>query len=190
VAEDHCLCNSQTPIQVTERCELVLLLPAEHIELLDCVQRLLFSFQSDYIRIGNHSLGKLHYRVLKRCREQQHLTVFVEQKPPVDPDALVPMTLHGDHHISFIQHKHCDLLWVNKLVLGAPVKDGAWGSNDNLLLQLDMSPFQDLTSVPSNGVGQFHIWTKFAHLFDHLADLQRELVRWQLLNGLSIYAFN
>lgn len=49
------------------------------------------------------------------------------------------MTLHGDHHISLVQHKHCNPLWVNELVLGTPVEDGARCSDDNLLLQLSAS---------------------------------------------------
>lgn len=59
--------------------------------------------------------------------------------PPMDTYALVPMTLCGDHHISLIQHKHANLLGVDVPVLGAPVKDCAWCSNDNLLLQLGAS---------------------------------------------------
>lgn len=36
----------------------------------------------------------------------------------------------------------------------------------------------NLTSVAPNGVGHFHIRTKFPHLLDDLTDLQSELVRW------------
>lgn len=57
----------------------------------------------------------------------------------MDTYALVPMTLRGDHHVGLVQHKHSDLLGVDELVLGAPVKDCAWCSNDNLFLQLDTS---------------------------------------------------
>uniref|UniRef100_A0A3Q2QG48 Uncharacterized protein n=1 Tax=Fundulus heteroclitus TaxID=8078 RepID=A0A3Q2QG48_FUNHE len=138
MTEDHCLCNSQAAVQIAERCELVLLIPTKHVELFDGVQRLLLSFQSDDIRLCDHSLSKIHHRVLKGRREEQHLTAFTEN-PPVDTDALVPMALHGDHHVGFVQHKHCDLLGVNELVLGAPVQDCAWCPNDNLLLQLDAS---------------------------------------------------
>lgn len=90
----------------------------------------------------------------------------------MDTNALVPMTLCANHHISLIQHKHCNLLGVNGLELGAPVEDCAWCSNDNLLLHLDTS----LHSVASNGIGQFHIWTKFPHLLNYLTDLQSEFV--------------
>lgn len=54
----------------------------------------------------------------------------------MDTDALVPMTLRRDHHIRLVQHKHGDLLRVDVPVFGAPVEDGAWCSDDNLLLQL------------------------------------------------------
>lgn len=57
----------------------------------------------------------------------------------MDPYALVPMTLCGDHHISLVQNKHSNLLGVDELVLGAPVENCAWRSDDNLLLQLDAS---------------------------------------------------
>lgn len=55
----------------------------------------------------------------------------------MDPYAVVPVTLRGDHHIGLIQHKHCNLLRVDEFVLVAPVEDCARCSNDNLLLQLD-----------------------------------------------------
>lgn len=57
----------------------------------------------------------------------------------MDTNALVSVTLCGNHHISLVQHKHGDLLGVDELVLGAPVEDRAWCSNDDLLLQLDSS---------------------------------------------------
>lgn len=57
----------------------------------------------------------------------------------MDTYALVPMTLCGDHHISLVQHKHSNLLWVDELVLGAPVEDCTRRSYDNLLLQLGAS---------------------------------------------------
>lgn len=76
---------------------------------------------------------------------------FSEKNPPVDSDALVPMALHSDHHISLVQHKHCDLLWVNKFVLGAPVKDCARCSDHNLLLQLDASLHWKAPTVTTNG---------------------------------------
>uniref|UniRef100_A0A8C9YQY7 Uncharacterized protein n=1 Tax=Sander lucioperca TaxID=283035 RepID=A0A8C9YQY7_SANLU len=138
MAEDHGLCNGKAPIKITECCELVLLLPTEHVELLDCVQCLLLTLQPDDVGIGNHLLCKPPHRVLKGCREKEHLAVLC-QNPPMDPNALVPVALRGDHHISLVEHKHRNLLGVNELVLGAPVEDCAWCSNDNLLLQLHAS---------------------------------------------------
>uniref|UniRef100_A0A4W6FNY5 Uncharacterized protein n=1 Tax=Lates calcarifer TaxID=8187 RepID=A0A4W6FNY5_LATCA len=123
MAEDHGLCNGEASVQIAERCELVLLLLAEHVKLLDGVQRLLLALQPDDV--------------------WEHLT----------------------------------------LVLGAPVEDRAWCSNDDLLLQLDSSHI--LTPVASNGVGQFHIWTKFPHLLDDLTNLQSELIRWRDAEALK-----
>lgn len=57
----------------------------------------------------------------------------------MDPDALVPMALRGDHHVGLVQHKHADLLGIDDLKFGAPVEDCARRSNDDLLLQLDSS---------------------------------------------------
>uniref|UniRef100_A0A3B4XYD6 Uncharacterized protein n=1 Tax=Seriola lalandi dorsalis TaxID=1841481 RepID=A0A3B4XYD6_SERLL len=138
MAEDHGLCDGKASVQIAECCELVFLLLAENIELLDGVQCLLFALQPDDVRVGNHLLCKPPHRVLKGCREKEHLTVL-RQSSPVDTNALVPMTLRGDHHISLVQHKHSDLLGVDELVLGAPVEDCAWCPNDNLVLQLDAS---------------------------------------------------
>uniref|UniRef100_A0A3Q3F4K7 Uncharacterized protein n=1 Tax=Labrus bergylta TaxID=56723 RepID=A0A3Q3F4K7_9LABR len=159
MAEDHGLCDGEAAVQITESRELVLLLPTEHIELLDGVQRLLLAFQPDDIWLRNHLLCKPPHRVLEGGREKEHLTVlcFSERNKPVDANALVPVTLCRNHHICLVQHKHCDLLWVNELVFGAPVEDRAWCSNDNLLLQLDAS-------------------IKLPHLLNDLTDLQSELV--------------
>lgn len=57
----------------------------------------------------------------------------------MDANALVPVTLGGDHHVGLVQHKHRNLFGVDELVLGAPVEDGAWCPDDNLLLQLNAS---------------------------------------------------
>uniref|UniRef100_A0A3Q0S9N5 Uncharacterized protein n=1 Tax=Amphilophus citrinellus TaxID=61819 RepID=A0A3Q0S9N5_AMPCI len=118
MAEDHGLCNGK-----------------DHIELFDGVQRLFLTLQPDDIWVGDHLLCKPPHRVLKGCREKQHLTVLRQ----LSASALVPVTLCGNHHISLIQHKHSNLLGVNDLVLGAPVEDCAWCTDDNLLLQLDSS---------------------------------------------------
>uniref|UniRef100_A0A8C4HDY9 Uncharacterized protein n=1 Tax=Dicentrarchus labrax TaxID=13489 RepID=A0A8C4HDY9_DICLA len=149
----------------------------DHVELLDGVQRLLFALQPDNIGIGNHLLCKPPHRVLEGCREKQHLTVSLKGNPPMDTYALVPVTLCGDHHISLVQHKHGDLLGFDEPVLGAPVEDCAWCSNDNLLLQLDYGYI--LTSVAPNTVGKFHIRAVFPHLLDDLSNLQSKLVCWR-----------
>uniref|UniRef100_A0A665USK7 Uncharacterized protein n=1 Tax=Echeneis naucrates TaxID=173247 RepID=A0A665USK7_ECHNA len=132
--------------------------------MLDGVQRLLFALKPNDVWVGDHLLCKPPHRILKRCREKKHLTAFC---PPMDTNTLVPMTLCGDHHIRLVQHKHCDLLGVNELVLGAPVQNFHY--NYGLVL----------TSVASNGVCQLHVWTKFAHLLDDLTSLESELIRWQ-----------
>uniref|UniRef100_A0A3Q3LAU5 Uncharacterized protein n=1 Tax=Mastacembelus armatus TaxID=205130 RepID=A0A3Q3LAU5_9TELE len=140
-------------------------------ELLDCVQRLLFTLQPYDIGFRNHLLCKSPHRLLKGCREKEHLTVLCV---PLDANALVSMTLCSDHHISLIQYKHCNFLGVNEFVLGAPVKDCTWCSNDNLLLNSNYG--QVLTSVASNAICQFHIWTKFPHLLNYLTNLQSQLI--------------
>lgn len=132
------------------------------------------------------------------------MNIKTERSAPVDSNALVPVALGGDHHISLIQHKHSDLFGVNELVLGAPVVDCARCTNDNLLLQLGSSlhwtqcresrsehrlvtrnlffrreykHYHILTSISPNGICQLHIWTKFPHLLNDLTSLQCELVR-------------
>lgn len=55
----------------------------------------------------------------------------------MDPDALVPMALCGNHHIGLIQHEHGYLFGVDELVFDTPVEDCAWCSNDNVFFQLD-----------------------------------------------------
>lgn len=131
------------------------------------------------------------------------MNIKTERSAPVDSNALVPVALGGDHHISLIQHKHGDLFGVNELVLGAPVVDCARCTNDNLLLQLGSSlhwtqyrecsehrlvtrnlffrreykHYHILTSISPNGICQLHIWTKFPHLLNDLTSLQCELVR-------------
>uniref|UniRef100_A0A668VBF9 Uncharacterized protein n=1 Tax=Oreochromis aureus TaxID=47969 RepID=A0A668VBF9_OREAU len=104
------------------------------------------------------------------------------QLAPVDSNALVPVALGGDHHISLIQHKHSDLFGVNELVLGAPVVDCARCTNDNLLLEYNY--YHILTSISPNGVCQLHIWTKFPHLLNDLTSLLTKLCL--LMLGLSV----
>lgn len=78
VAENHGLGDGEAPVQITQRCELVLLPRADHAELLDCVKRLLFSLQPDDIGVGNHLLRKLQHGVLEGCREEEHLAVLAQ----------------------------------------------------------------------------------------------------------------
>lgn len=78
MAKDHSLSNSQAAIQITQGCELLLLISTQNIKLFDGVQRLFLPSQPDDIWVGNHSLCKLPHRVLKGCREKQHLTLLTE----------------------------------------------------------------------------------------------------------------
>lgn len=94
MAEDHGLCDGKAAIQVTECCELVLLLFTEHIELLDGVKRFLFALQPDDVGIGDHLLCKPPHRVLEGRREQEHLTVLCEHS------ALVQRKGEKECHVS------------------------------------------------------------------------------------------
>lgn len=76
VAEDHGLCDGEGAVQITECCELVLLVLTEDVELLDGVQCLLFALQPDDVWIWHNSLCKPPHRFLKSCREEEHLTVL------------------------------------------------------------------------------------------------------------------
>lgn len=58
---------------------------------------------------------------------------------PLDANALVLVTLCGDHDICLVQHKHINFLWVDKSELLAPVQDRAGGADHNLLLELHPS---------------------------------------------------
>uniref|UniRef100_A0A3Q1CSP6 Uncharacterized protein n=1 Tax=Amphiprion ocellaris TaxID=80972 RepID=A0A3Q1CSP6_AMPOC len=169
MAEDHGLCYGKTPIQVTEGCELFVLVLTVHIELFNVIQRLLFPLQLDDIGVRNHSLCKPPHRVLKGCREKEHLTVLCQ----LSASALVLMTLRGNHHISLVQHKHSNFLGVNVLVLCAPMEKPNYTCG------------QLLTSVPTNGVLHFHIWTELPHLLNYLTDLQCKLVRWRDTEALK-----
>ena len=65
LAEDHGLCDGKTPINIAESGELVLLLLAEHIELLDGVQSLLLALQLNDVGVGDNPLRKSPHRVLE-----------------------------------------------------------------------------------------------------------------------------
>uniref|UniRef100_H2SQ26 Uncharacterized protein n=1 Tax=Takifugu rubripes TaxID=31033 RepID=H2SQ26_TAKRU len=132
LAEDDGLCDGQAAVQVTQRRKLLLLVLTDHVELPDVVQSLLLSLQPDDVGIGNDLLCKTPHRVLEGGGEEEHLTLLGRQNPPLDADALVPVALHGDHHIGLVQHEHGDLLGVDGLPLGAPVVDGAGRPDDDL----------------------------------------------------------
>ena len=53
---------------------------------------------------------------------------------PLNPDALVLVSLGGDHDVGLVQHKHADLLGVKDLQLEAPVEDRARRSDHDVLL--------------------------------------------------------
>lgn len=55
---------------------------------------------------------------------------------PLDADAVVLVTLCGDHDIGLIQHKHLDLFGVNELQFCAPIQHGSGCADYDLLLQL------------------------------------------------------
>lgn len=76
MAEDHGLSNCYCTVDVTQCIKPVLFVSAEHVILLDCVQGLLLSLQSDDVGIGDDTLGKLPHGVLKGRGEKQHLAVF------------------------------------------------------------------------------------------------------------------
>lgn len=56
---------------------------------------------------------------------------------PLNADALVLVSLCGDHHISLVQNKHFDLFRVNELQLNTPVQNRPRCADDDLLLDLN-----------------------------------------------------
>uniref|UniRef100_A0A8C5CX34 Uncharacterized protein n=1 Tax=Gadus morhua TaxID=8049 RepID=A0A8C5CX34_GADMO len=129
MAEDHGLCDGKTPINIAKSGELVLLLLADHIELLDGVQSLLLALQLN-------DVGQQHLTVLWFLAPCQEMLVLLYWGLPLNPDALVLMSLGGDHDVRLVQNKHADLLWVKELQLEAPVKDGARRSDHDVLLDV------------------------------------------------------
>uniref|UniRef100_A0A673ZEW2 Uncharacterized protein n=1 Tax=Salmo trutta TaxID=8032 RepID=A0A673ZEW2_SALTR len=134
VTEDHSLGDGDGAVDITECCELFLLVAAKHVILLDGVQSLLFTFQLDDVGVWHNPLSKLPHGVLKG--EYCTFTTFYMENSPLDPDALVLVTLCGDHDISLVQDKDADLLGVDDLQFRAPVQDCARCPDDNLLLKL------------------------------------------------------
>uniref|UniRef100_A0A8C1ET61 Uncharacterized protein n=1 Tax=Cyprinus carpio carpio TaxID=630221 RepID=A0A8C1ET61_CYPCA len=142
MTEDHSLCDSNGSVDVTECIELVLFAVTEHVVLLDSVQGLLFTFKLDDVGIWHDPLSKLPHRVLKGGREKL--------SSPLNADALVLVSLCGDHHISLVQNKHFDLFRVNELQLNTPVQNRPRCADDDLLLDLNT-----LTFMSSNSICQF-----------------------------------
>lgn len=58
---------------------------------------------------------------------------------PLDANALVLVTLCGDHDVCLVQNKHFNFLWVDEFELLAPVQDCARSADHNLLLELHPS---------------------------------------------------
>lgn len=76
-------------------------------------------------------------QVFKTIKFEFAIKSFSDQTEiPLDTYALVLMALGGNHHISFIQNKHLDLLGVDELELLTPVQDSTRSTNHNLFLQL------------------------------------------------------
>lgn len=59
MTEDHSLGDGDGSVDITKGCELLVLIIAEHVILLDGVQSLLFTFQLDDVGVWHNSLGKL-----------------------------------------------------------------------------------------------------------------------------------
>lgn len=76
MAEDDGLCDGEGGVKITQRFKFVLLVLTDNVELLDVVQRLLFTSQPNDIWIGNNLLCKLPHRVLKGGGEKEHLAVL------------------------------------------------------------------------------------------------------------------
>uniref|UniRef100_A0A3B3ZTA6 Uncharacterized protein n=1 Tax=Periophthalmus magnuspinnatus TaxID=409849 RepID=A0A3B3ZTA6_9GOBI len=146
MAKDHGLCNGEAGIQVTQGGELVLLLGANHIELFDCIQRLLLALQSDDVGFRDHAL----------C------------KPPYRAYALVLVALCGDHHVSLVQHKHRNLHWVDHSVFGAPIEQHS-------IRKVAKYIFLD-ASFQLNMIINFDLRIKLPHLLNHLTDLKSQLI--------------
>uniref|UniRef100_A0AAY4D9C5 Uncharacterized protein n=1 Tax=Denticeps clupeoides TaxID=299321 RepID=A0AAY4D9C5_9TELE len=144
VAEDHGLGDGDGTIDVAQCLELLLLAVAVDVILLDCVQGLLLPFQFDDVGFGDYSLGKVPHALLKRGGKQQHLTVLGQhprmtwkpvKNPPLDADALVLVTLCGNHDVGLVQHKHLDLLGVDEPEFRAPVQHCTRRADHNLFLE-------------------------------------------------------
>uniref|UniRef100_A0A8D3A2X2 Uncharacterized protein n=1 Tax=Scophthalmus maximus TaxID=52904 RepID=A0A8D3A2X2_SCOMX len=141
MAEDHGLGNSNGTVDVTEGLELLLLAVAQHKVLFDSIQRLLLSLQFDDVGVGHDALGKVPHGFFKCGRKQQHLAVFRQ------------------HPACLVQHKHLDLLGVDKLELTAPVQH-------SLHAALHWNIHKK----------QFDLGIVLAHLLDHFTGLKCQFI--------------
>uniref|UniRef100_A0A3Q2CY55 Uncharacterized protein n=1 Tax=Cyprinodon variegatus TaxID=28743 RepID=A0A3Q2CY55_CYPVA len=146
MAEDHSLSDGNCSVDVAEGVELLFLAVAEHIVLLDGVQRLLFSLQLDDVGVRHDALKQQHLAVFGQ-HPAERVCLFV----PLDPDALILVSLCSNHHVGFVQHKHSDLLGIYKFEFTAPVQHCTRCTNDYLLLQLHVLEAK-LTLIPSNSI--------------------------------------
>lgn len=71
--EDHGLPDGNGAVDVGQGSELVFHRAAVDVELLDVVQTLLFSPQSDDHRIWHNGFGEVHHTGVVGGREQEHL---------------------------------------------------------------------------------------------------------------------
>uniref|UniRef100_A0A8C4CGB6 Uncharacterized protein n=1 Tax=Denticeps clupeoides TaxID=299321 RepID=A0A8C4CGB6_9TELE len=191
MAEDHGLCDGDGAVNVAQRGELLLFAVAQDVVLLDVVQGLLFALQLDDVGVGHDPLGEPPHRVLERGGEEQHLAVpgqagRFRRRSPLDADALVLVSLRGDHNVGLIEHENLDLLGVDELQLVAPVQDGARRADDDVLLNLLPSVREPRTFIAANGVGQLHFGIELSHLLDHLSQLFKRLDGVERGAGVSL----
>uniref|UniRef100_A0A8C7Z596 Uncharacterized protein n=1 Tax=Oryzias sinensis TaxID=183150 RepID=A0A8C7Z596_9TELE len=179
MTEDHGLSDGDGAVDVTQSFKLLLLAVTQHIILFDGVQSLLLPLQFDDVGLGNNALSKAPDGLLKCSRKQQHLAVF--RHSPLDSYTLVLVTLRGDHDVGFIQNEHFDLLWIYKLELAAPVEHGTRRADDYLFLMEE-----GLTFISSDCINQLDFRVIFAHLLDHLASLERQLISGKFIIGVNM----
>lgn len=86
---------------------------------------------------------QVHYRSCNQQSVSMHLPGLKANSPntressPLNADALVLVSLCGDHDISLVQNKHFDLFRVDELQLDAPVQNCPRCADDDLLLDLN-----------------------------------------------------
>lgn len=67
MTEDHGLCDCDGAVDVTEGLKLLLLVVAQHVILLNGVQRLLLPLQFDDVWVRDDPCGEVPHRLLERC---------------------------------------------------------------------------------------------------------------------------